>query len=383
VELPVTPAMMAFLGEQDPMALCDLLANAQDRISQIRAIARKGLENLEEKGLSTLYLAVGRATWTADDGGRDPAAPVLLIPINLKLKGQDIRATEIQVAGEAQVNPVLLHIFHKELNVAVEADELLTLFSPQADSADDESTNLNLKDLLNRLNSVAAKVPGFKAEPFAVIGNFSFQKLAMVKDLESRRSELLTNDVVAAIAGDNAARRKLGSAQIETDPTCLDAILPENEFAVVEADSSQQCALAGISAGQSAVVHGPPGTGKSQTITNLIAKRIFVVSLCRPIALGAAWLFHHTARTPLAHAVRFAPHGPPHSAVVQGLEVSRGDVLQHQLLQTQLRDQTLQLRVLLLQFLQPSSLIHLQTAKLLAPTVIGLFDDFSFLAGLR
>jgi hypothetical protein len=33
-------------------------------------------------------------------------------------------------------------------------------------------------------------------------------------------------------------------------------------------------------------------------------KRIFVVSLCRPIALGSAWLFHHTARTPLAHAMR-------------------------------------------------------------------------------
>jgi hypothetical protein len=35
-----------------------------------------------------------------------------------------------------------------------------------------------------------------------------------------------------------------------------------------------------------------------------LGKRIFVVSLCRPIALCAAWLFHHTARTPLAHAMR-------------------------------------------------------------------------------
>ena len=93
----------------------------------------------------------------------------------------------------------------------------------------------------------------------------------MVRDLENHRDELLANDVVAAIAGDNTARRQLGGVQIATDPTCLDAIPPENEFAVVEADSSQQCAIAAISAGQSAVVHGPPGTGKSQTITNLIA----------------------------------------------------------------------------------------------------------------
>jgi primosomal protein N' len=93
----------------------------------------------------------------------------------------------------------------------------------------------------------------------------------MVRDLENHRAELLAHDVVAAIAGDITARRKLGSIQIETDPTCLDTIPPDGEFAVVEADSSQQCAIAGISAGQSAVVHGPPGTGKSQTITNLIA----------------------------------------------------------------------------------------------------------------
>jgi len=38
-----------------------------------------------------------------------------------------------------------------------------------------------------------------------------------------------------------------------------------------------------------------------------LGKRIFVVSLCRPIALCAAWLFHYTARTPLAQAMRL-PH---------------------------------------------------------------------------
>jgi very-short-patch-repair endonuclease len=118
---------------------------------------------------------------------------------------------------------------------------------------------------------MGSKLPGFKAEPFAVLGNFSFQKLAMVRDLENHRAELIVNDVVAAISGDNGARRKLGSTQISTDPTTLDSILPENEYAVVEADSSQQCAIFGITAGQHAVIHGPPGTGKSQTITNLIA----------------------------------------------------------------------------------------------------------------
>jgi very-short-patch-repair endonuclease len=278
LELPVTPGMMSFLSDGEPLPLRELLAVNQEKISSVRAIARKGLENLEEKGLSTLYLALGRCTWTADDGGRDPIAPILLIPVALKLKGQDLEATEIQVAGEFEVNPVLLHIFNRELNLPLTAEALLELFTnDQGDAAGDDQepdppqTALQLHTVLGFLNAMANKLPGFRAEPFAVLGNFSFQKLAMVRDLESHLAELVANDVVAAIAGDNGARRTLGSSQIATDPTTLDEVLPDNEFAVVEADSSQQCAIFGISAGQNAVVHGPPGTGKSQTITNLIA----------------------------------------------------------------------------------------------------------------
>ena len=268
LELPFSERMREFLSDGQTATISELVASDQDRVSAIRAISRKGLENFEEKGLLTLYLALGKCTWTADDGGRDPVAPVLLVPIGLKFKGQDLQETEVDLAGEVEVNPVLVHIFNRELNLPLTAETLLSLYSHDDDT---EPTEVNLQAVLDYLNTLARKLPGFKAELFAVLGNFSFQKLAMVRDLENRRAELLANDVVAAIAGDNTARRKLGSSQIETDPTSLDTILPDNEFAVVEADSSQQCAIAGISAGQCAVVHGPPGTGKSQTITNLIA----------------------------------------------------------------------------------------------------------------
>lgn len=89
--------MMAFLSDGEPLPISDLLGSEQVKISSVRTIARKGLENLEEKSLSTLYLALGRSTWTADDGGRDPMAPVLLVPIGLTLKRQDLQATEIQL----------------------------------------------------------------------------------------------------------------------------------------------------------------------------------------------------------------------------------------------------------------------------------------------
>jgi very-short-patch-repair endonuclease len=278
LEFPVTQGLISFLSNSEPLEISELLGVNQEKTPSVRTIARKGLENLEEKGLSTLYLALGRCTWTADDGGRDPIAPVLLIPVTLRLKGQDLDATEIQVAGEFEVNPVLLHIFNRELNLPLAAETLLDVFtnesveetSPENDAESQQAT-VQLAPVLDLLNRMATRLPGFRAEPFAVLGNFSFQKLAMVRDLENHQAELLRSDVVAAIAGDTAARRALSSSHIHTDPQTLDSILPENEFAVVEADSSQQCAIFGIAAGQHAVVHGPPGTGKSQTITNLIA----------------------------------------------------------------------------------------------------------------
>jgi hypothetical protein len=73
----------------------------------------------------------------------------------------------------------------------------------------------------------------------------------------------------------------------------------------------------------------------------------------------------------------------PHNAVARGLEVSLRDVLQHQLLETQVRYQALQLRVLLLQLFQPPGLVHLQPAILTTPTVVRLLRDLRFLASLR
>ena len=95
--------------------------------------------------------------------------------------------------------------------------------------------------------------------------------MAMVKDLQERAKDLPAHDVIAAIAGDSKAKVTLNSEQKDPDPKEFDRIPPDNEFLVLDADSSQQRAIAAVLSDQSRVIHGPPGTGKSQTITNLIA----------------------------------------------------------------------------------------------------------------
>src|SRR6266498_2799036 len=54
-------------------------------------------------------------------------------------------------------------------------------------------------------------------------------------------------------------------------PAREDSDAPEDDYSVLDADSSQRHAIDTVLAGQSLVIHGPPGTGKSQTIANLIA----------------------------------------------------------------------------------------------------------------
>src|SRR2546428_12034836 len=49
---------------------------------------------------------------------------------------------------------------------------------------------------------------------------------------------------------------------------------PESTAQVVDADSSQLRAIAASARGYDLVIEGPPGTGKSQTITNLIAQAL-------------------------------------------------------------------------------------------------------------
>jgi hypothetical protein len=66
LELPFSQRMQDFLSDGQTATIGDLVASDKDKISAIRAISRKGLENFEEKGLLTLYLALGRCTWNAN-----------------------------------------------------------------------------------------------------------------------------------------------------------------------------------------------------------------------------------------------------------------------------------------------------------------------------
>ncbi|MPZ67981.1 MAG: DUF4011 domain-containing protein [Actinobacteria bacterium] len=232
---------------------------------KLQEIRRKALANLEEKGLETLFLAVGMATWDPADEGRPPESPVLLLPMEIEGRGRETRSLSLRRSGDAQINPVLLHILNAEMDVGITEEGLLSV-----DAATD-TDKLDPSVVFSRLNSAASGVKGFRTDRKIVLGNFSFQKMAMVKDLRENLDQLVTHDLIAAIAGDPGARESVLSDRLGVDLEELDLIPADEEFLVLDADSSQQRVIRCVQSSQDGVIHGPPGTGKSQTISNLIA----------------------------------------------------------------------------------------------------------------
>ncbi len=223
-----------------------------DAIRRIQVIYRKARELLEERGIRAGYLATGMARW--DELFLLPAAPVLLRGLTIAPTRARHDDFELVLDDEYEVNPVLLY-------------KLASLYGAATDKLADERGE-RLYQLLRRAAN-AAEVPGFDIADRLVIGTFTYAKLPMVRDVQGGSALLNDSDVVAAIAGDPEAQELLGENDEDAAEILLDT--PDSDYSVLDADSSQRSAIAAVLTGHSLVIHGPPGTGKSQTIANLIA----------------------------------------------------------------------------------------------------------------
>jgi very-short-patch-repair endonuclease len=271
---PVAERLAPLLAEvadgEEPSVLlrhlfdADTLPTAAGKLQEIR---RRAQANYEERGLETLHLVLGFATWTPDDEGSAPSAPVLLMPVKIEEGGRDGRSLSLCRAGDAVPNLVLLHALERGFNVTVSAEDLTDLAEGEED---DEG--LDLDGVFEHLRNAARDVPGFVITPGFALGNFAFQKLAMVAELDALGDRLAAHELIGALAGCQPAREAVQARRSDIGAETLDVIRPDEEFLVCDADSSQQRAVRCALAGQSGVISGPPGTGKSQTIVNLVAE---------------------------------------------------------------------------------------------------------------
>ena len=163
-----------------------------------RAIKAKATENYEERGLQTLFLAWGMATWSSTRSASTPAAPVLLRQGALTARGGTGEDFDASLPGEWEVNPTLLHLLRTDFEVGLDREEILSLLDQNRDPP-------NPARLFEWLAKACSAIGGFSVSGRIVLGNFSYAKLPMVLDLEMATATLVGSELISAIAGDERA----------------------------------------------------------------------------------------------------------------------------------------------------------------------------------
>lgn len=263
-------AVASLLGAQT-VRLSTLFAGADQlapAAKRARTVSAKARAMFEERGLRTLYLAWGMATWTNTKSMAAPAAPILMASIVLASRGAAGEDFDLSLTDDVEVNPTLLHLLEADFSIALDAEDLADLLGDDAVGAPDPTP------VFDRITKECAELAGFRIDPRVVIGNFSYAKLPMVKDLESALDELAAHDLVAALAGDASAQKALRDRHVTVTLADPDRVPLKDEFLILDTDASQNYAINAVLADKDLVIDGPPGTGKSQTIANLIASLV-------------------------------------------------------------------------------------------------------------
>ena len=224
----------------------------------LKDLYRTARTALEENGANTLYMALGLLRWFETRRSTKPRyAPIILLPIEIIRKsaaqGYVIRLRD----DDPQMNITLLEKLKQDHGVLVHGVDPLP--------CDDHG--VDIRRVLTIMRKAVMDQPRWDVLETASIGIFSFSQFVMWNDIRNRTEDLLRNKVVRSLMEGRLtwdARPLEMGAWVEEDGV----LLP------MPADASQLYAIQTACAGESFVLHGPPGTGKSQTITSLIANAL-------------------------------------------------------------------------------------------------------------
>ena len=235
---------------------CDL--SEQTYQSRLRSLAYRARTIVEESGANNLYLALGSLAWTFD--GRELRSPLILVPVNLVTRGRQSQyRIEIDEAGQSTPNFCLLEKLKQAAGLTLPG---------LADPATDDS-GIDLDAVFTSVRrSIAEKGLNFRVEATADLAILQFAKFRLWKDLDENWAEFGKNTLV-----DHLTHRPTqpfpDSRDAQAGAADLDALAAQ---CPIPADASQLTAVADAVSGRTFVLEGPPGTGKSQTITNVLAR---------------------------------------------------------------------------------------------------------------
>jgi very-short-patch-repair endonuclease len=270
------PAAAELVTGQDVLERCrrsqhlrpeHLLTDFEDRplAARLSRLALNARESMTERGVSILYVAFGFLRWFESPNSQvEVRSPLLLVPV--RLERDSVEAPWRLRAEDEDILP------NHSLAQRLAGDFGLGLPVPEEGSGDpdDPSWRTNYYGVVERS---VRHLQRWEVLDEAALGTFSFQKLAMWEDLGRNRARIEAHDLCRAIAGDRTIALR-GPGDLPSAADLDRQVHPRQTFQILDADSSQQEAIAAATRGASLVLDGPPGTGKSQTIANVIAESL-------------------------------------------------------------------------------------------------------------
>lgn len=233
--------------------------------SELEAILRRintsARTAIEESGTNMLYLVFGFLEWYESNDSSDPIhSPLLTQPVELTREKPSRAYGGMYEFSLDHTGEDLL----TNLSLSERLKRDFSLSVPELEGEDTPET------YFKKFSSILKEQPRWRIRRYVTLTLLQFGKLLMFLDLDSSRHPSIlasprVNELLGAKAHDSEPVDYCETYELDCKEAKQD--LPA---IIYDADSSQHSALIDALRGKNLVIEGPPGTGKSQTITNLI-----------------------------------------------------------------------------------------------------------------
>lgn len=235
------------------------LYEREDLEKRLTKLFRESKTVFEERGYTVLYLALGFLRWNDPDHPLNSyKAPLILIPVDLTRRGS---------RGSFQLSWNEEDIF---TNLSLR--EKLREFDVDLPDFEMQENSGIVGTYYDTIRESIRNYPQWSLTEEIFLDFFSFSKFIMFKDLNPESwsvGRIPSEHPLISTLLDPSKGRDISQGFIESD---VDRIPLKKTYHILDADSSQIAVIEDAKNGKNLVVEGPPGTGKSQTIANIIAE---------------------------------------------------------------------------------------------------------------
>ena len=235
-----------------------------DLESDIKGLFRASRTALEENGANTLFLVLGLLKWFETEKSVKPLyAPILLLPVDIVRKSSTRYV--IRTRDEDMIlNTTLVEYLRQQFGISISGLNPLPT----------DDNGIDVKQVFAAIRNYIKEKSRWDLIEESVLGLFSFSKFVMWNDIHNGAAKMMENGIIQTLV---TGKLSLTEDELkEVDAREIDKSKEPKTFAVpLDVDSSQLEAVIESDEGKSFILYGPPGSGKSQTITNMIANALY------------------------------------------------------------------------------------------------------------